>query len=229
MSDPSMHFRSTQDRRVVVLDIETVAVDANTSRGALDAMSGRVVCMGLLVDDGLRLQEIAIAAEDEIQILKEFWNTIRPSDLMVGHNVIDFDLNFIRQRSWILNVRPTRSFDMRRYYTTEVKDTLQMWTNWGFKKGVTLDALGTALNCGGKTGHGADVAELWAERDLESIKAYCMNDVRVTYAIYCRLSYQPPRAAKYQTQNVLDKPGRGVQPRNRNCRLPSPLFPIKKV
>jgi len=39
-----------------------------------------------------------------------------------------------------------------------VVDTMQMWTNWGFKKGVTLDNLGNALGCGAKSGHGTDVA-----------------------------------------------------------------------
>src|ERR1019366_6744177 len=77
-----------------------------------------------------------------------------------GHNVHDFDLPFIRQRSWIRGVRPTGVVDLRRYYTVDVRDTLQIWTNWGFKKqGVTLDALGAALECGQKSGHGFDVSQ----------------------------------------------------------------------
>jgi DNA polymerase elongation subunit (family B) len=197
MSEPSLLIRFSKDRRLVVLDIETAAFNAGT---ALDAMNSRIVCIGLLVDNGIGLQEIALVAEDEAHLLNEFWNIIQPSDLVVGHNIIDFDLNFIKQRSWILNVKPSRAFDLRRYYTTEVKDTLQMWTNWGFKKGVTLDALAAALGCGGKNGHGADVADWWAEGDFESIKEYCMNDVRVTYAIYCRLMYREPRSFDYSAQ-----------------------------
>ena len=211
MRDPSLMFGLPKDRRLVVLDIETVALDFGTVKGALDAMSGRIVCIGLLVEDAMGLHEIALATRDEAQILREFWNVIQPSDLVIGHNIIDFDLNFVRQRSWILNVKPSRAFDLRRYYTTEVKDTLQMWTNWGFKKGVTLDALGAALHCGGKSGHGADVADWWAEGDLESIKEYCLNDVRVTYAIYCRLTYRQPASL------------------NRSLRASADAHPLKTV
>lgn len=193
MSEPTMQVAP---RRLVVIDIETAATDLGFYKGALDAMNGRVVCIGLLIDDGTSLEEIALTGDDEVEILKGFWNTVRPTDVLIGHNILDFDLPFIKQRSWILNVKPTRALDMRRYYTIEVRDTLQMWTNWGFKKGVTLEALASALKCGGKSGHGADVADWWTTRDLENIKAYCMNDVRVTYAIYCRLTYTQPRSAK---------------------------------
>jgi hypothetical protein len=84
--------------------------------------------------------------------------------------------------------------DTRRYYTADVIDTLQLWTNWsGNKKGVTLDALGSALGCGRKTGEGARVAEWWAVRDIDSIKKYCCEDVQLTYRVFCRLMYQEPK------------------------------------
>ena len=52
---------------------------------------------------------------------------------------------------------------------------------WGFKKqGVTLDALGAALECGQKSGQGFDVSQWWAARELEAIKAYCLEDVRIS-------------------------------------------------
>jgi DNA polymerase III epsilon subunit-like protein len=190
MNEPNL--QSTQFRRTVVLDIETVSLDPNLAKGALDALTGRIVCIGILIDDGVRLAEMAIASEDEAQILTEFWATIHPTDVIVGHNVHEFDVPFIRQRSWILGIRPSRVIDLRKYYTVDVKDTMQIWTNWGFKKGVTLDALGAALRCGQKNGHGMDVAEWWATRDLDSVKEYCLEDVRLTHRIYCRLTYQQP-------------------------------------
>lgn len=194
------NLQSTQYRRTVVLDIETVSLDPNLAKGALDALTGRIVCVGMLIDDGKILHEIAIAGEDEAQILTEFWGTIHPTDVIVGHNVHDFDLPFVRQRSWILGIRPSRVIDLRKYYTADVKDTLQMWTNWGFKKGVTLDALGAALRCGQKNGHGVDVAQWWATRDLESIREYCLGDVRVTYLVYCKMTSLQPRVRKAQRE-----------------------------
>jgi len=185
---------ASEDRRTVVLDIETVALDPSDEKGALDAMTGRVVCVGMLIDDGREAKEITFAGEDEARIITGFWNALKPGDAVVGHNVLDFDIRFLQQRSWILGIQPNRTLDTRRYYTADVIDTLQLWTNWsGNKKGVTLDALGSALGCGRKTGEGARVAEWWAVLDVDSIKKYCREDVQLTYRVFCRLTYQEPR------------------------------------
>lgn len=229
------NLQSTQYRRTVVLDIETVSLDPNLTKGALDALTGRVVCIGLLIDDGARLEEMAIAGEDEAQILTEFWKTVHPTDVLVGHNVVDFDLAFIRQRSWIRGVRPTRVVDLRKYYTVDVRDTLQIWTNWGFKKqGVTLDALGAALECGQKSAHGFDVAQWWATRDLEAIKQYCIGDVRLTYLVYCRLTYQQPRISNSQPEPespTISVAEQSLPVRSSRGRVhhDSGLFPIKAL
>jgi DNA polymerase III epsilon subunit-like protein len=226
------NLQTTQYRRIVVLDIETVSLDPNLAKGALDALTGRIVCIGMLIDDGARLAETAIAGEDEAEILAEFWGTIHPTDVIVGHNVHEFDVPFIRQRSWILGIRPSRVIDLRKYYTADVKDTLQLWTNWGFKKGVTLDALGAALHCGQKIGHGTDVAQWWAARDLDAIKMYCLGDVRVTYLVYCKLTYQHPQLRKPQrereapTISVAEQNGR-VGPKRERGRRPNSL-PIRR-
>ena len=185
---------ASEDRRTVVLDIETVALDPSDEKGALDAMTGRVVCVGMLIDDGKEAKEITFAGEDEARIITGFWDALRRGDVVVGHNVLDFDIRFLQQRSWILGIQPSRTLDTRRYYTADVIDTLQLWTNWtGNKKGITLDALGSALGCGRKSGEGAKVAEWWAVRDIDSIKRYCGDDVRLTYGVYCRLTYQEPK------------------------------------
>jgi len=180
-------------RRLAVLDIETLALEPSNDKGALDAITGRIVCIGMLVDSEKMITEITLADEDERQLITEFWATTAPGDVIVGHNVLDFDIRFLRQRSWILGIQPSRTLDTRKYYGKDIIDTLQLWTNWGNKKGVTLDALGLALGCGGKTGNGANVAQWWAERDIESIKSYCQEDVRLAYRVFCRLTYQEPK------------------------------------
>jgi DNA polymerase elongation subunit (family B) len=182
-------------RRIVVLDIETVSLDPANGKGALDALSGRIVCIGLLFDDGQHTSELALTDIDERRILEKFWDVIEPTDVLVGHNILDFDLPFILQRSWIHNIRPTRTIDMRKYYTGEVIDTMQVWSNWSYKKAVKLDELAQALGVGQKSGKGTDVAHWWAVRDFDSIKRYCLDDVRLTYRVFCRLKYLPTRGA----------------------------------
>lgn len=179
-------------QRIVAMDIETISLSSD-EKGALSAITGRIVCICLLVDDGCAIREIAIASEDERQIITEFWNAIRRTDILVGHSILAFDLAFLRQRSWILDIRPTREIDTRKYYTTDVVDTLELWTNWGNKKGASLDAIGIALGFGGKTGDGSSVGRWWAERNFKAIKDYCRDDVRLSYRVYCRLTYQEPK------------------------------------
>jgi len=186
----------------------------------------------MLIDDGAHLAELAIAGEDEAHILTEFWGTIHPTDVLIGHNALEFDIPFIRQRSWIHAIRPSRVVDARRYYTVDVKDTMQIWTNWGFKKGVTLDALGAALSCGQKSGHGMDVAEWWATRDLDAIKQYCLGDVRVTYLVYCKLTYQQPRMRAPQPEREpptisVAEQNTSVEPKRQRGRRPS-FLPIRR-
>src|SRR5262245_52367735 len=149
-----MKLQASQFRRVVVMDIETVALDPSDEKGALEALNGRVACVGLLFDDGREITEVALTDEDESSLIKAFWNVIRPTDVLIGHNLIEFDLMFLRQRSWILGIKPTRTIDLRKYYTEDVIDTMQLWSNWGFKKFVKLEELGVALGCGYKIGHG---------------------------------------------------------------------------
>jgi hypothetical protein len=58
--------------RTVVLDIETVSLDPTDEKGALDAMSGRVVCIGMLIDDQEGITEITLADQDERRLITEF-------------------------------------------------------------------------------------------------------------------------------------------------------------
>ena len=42
-------------------------------------------------------------------------------------------------------------------------------------------------------GEGAKVADWWAAHDIESIRKYCREDVRIAYRVFSRLTYQEPR------------------------------------
>jgi hypothetical protein len=53
-----------------------VSLNPRNEKGALDAMSGRVVCIGMLIDDGQNVNEITLADGDERQLIAEFWRTI---------------------------------------------------------------------------------------------------------------------------------------------------------
>src|SRR5437016_4128285 len=108
----------SQSRRIAVIDIETVSEDPSDPRGALDSIAGRIVCIGLILESEGKLMPMAFCDLDEKKLLERFWATLGETDLFVGHGVLDFDLPMIRNRSFIKNVKPTRTVDLRRYYTT---------------------------------------------------------------------------------------------------------------
>jgi hypothetical protein len=197
VSHQSPQSQSSQSvRRIVTLDIETIPLDPTDSKGALDAMTGRIVCIGLLVDDGERLSPEPICDLDERRLLERFWAALHDTDLLVGHNILGFDLMFIRQRSWILGIKPPLALNLRKYYTDQVVDLMELWTNWSSRfKGASLENIAQALGCGEKTGHGTDVAIWWANRDYGSIVKYCMDDVWLSYGVYCRMTYREPLGA----------------------------------
>lgn len=201
---------STDYKRLVSVDIETISLNPIDPKGALDALAGRVVCIGVLIDDGVHITENAFIDQDEKKILGDFWNSVRPSDLLIGHNILEFDMPFIRQRCWILDLKPSREVNLRKYYTDEIFDTMQMWGNW-IKK-VKLDDLGSALACGQKTGNGSCVGQWWFSGDLQRIAEYCLEDVRLAYKIFCRMNYLPDRCSATQlvSQQILTPQSTGA-------------------
>lgn len=62
--------QSPFSRRIATLDIETVSLDPSDPKGALDAMFGRIACIGLLFDDGQRLTAAPICEADEKRMLE---------------------------------------------------------------------------------------------------------------------------------------------------------------
>jgi predicted PolB exonuclease-like 3'-5' exonuclease len=185
-----MRIKPTPSRRNVVIDIETVSLDPNDPKGALSALTGRIACICLLVDDGTYMKEVMLIGKNETGILRNFWADVQPGDVFIGYNVLNFDMLFIRQRSWLLGVRPSRKIDLKRFHTGDVIDAMQLWTNWGAQKYVSLDQLAGAMDCGSKSGAGDQVAAWWQSGQIDQIARYCMDDVRLTYLVFLKLMFQ---------------------------------------
>ena len=70
---------------------------------SFDGAFGRILCIGYAVDD----EPTDVLTGDECDILRRFWELARTVRRFVGHNVMDFDLRFIYQRSIVCGVRPS--------------------------------------------------------------------------------------------------------------------------
>lgn len=189
-----MSYDKDQKSRIVVVDIETVSETADP-RDCFDAMTGRIVSIAMVIDNGFELKPVVICDQDETKILETFWANLTRDDLIVGHNCLDFDIKYLKQRSWIKNVKPTVDISQRKYWIDDVFDIMAVWTNWGYKnqlKGSGLDNIAKALGLGGKTGHGSEVAALWANKEYVKLMDYNLSDVLLSYQVYCRMTYRAP-------------------------------------
>lgn len=204
----------------VVLDIETAAAPINEwaalvgldkarvesdfpnfekdyQKSVFDGTFSRIVCIGILTlkDDSTSLNAIAWYGDDEKAILKAFWDFMGKHrlDLVITHNGLNFDLPFIKKRSIIHQVKPTVEINLAKFQTRSVFDTMAVWTNWDFRGGVKLDVLARALHVETKSGSGGQVGEMWSSGKWKEIAEYCLQDVYVTYACYCRMNYLEPQ------------------------------------
>jgi DNA polymerase elongation subunit (family B) len=176
--------------------------------GSLAATSGRVLSIAVHIGSVVGVEVAGVEQsesehvfgidsegeeESEQQALADFLALMRnfdpDIDVIVGHNVIGFDLPFIFQRCVVNNI-PVRPFvNLSEFNVRGVYDTMHHW--WlGAKNRVALDDLAWALGIqSSKTDEveGSRVFELYQAGRLGEIREYNLNDVRVTRRVYERL------------------------------------------
>src|SRR5712692_5787158 len=176
--------------------------------GSLNATSGRVLSIAVHVGpvpgfeiEGLTGNQIEHAfgideegnEQDEAQALKGFlalMSDFDPEcDLVVGHNIIGFDLPFIFQRCLANNITVKPFVDLSEFHVHAVFDTMRGW--WlGGRNRVGLDDVAWALGLeSSKTSEveGSKVFDLYQAGRLAEIREYNLNDVRVTRKVYERM------------------------------------------
>jgi DNA polymerase III epsilon subunit-like protein len=111
-------------------------------------------------------------------------------DLFVGHNILDFDLRFIWQRSVIHGIKPPRDISFARFQSSPVFDTLQEWSKWG-REHVSLNNLAKALGIPSpkESLDGAKVYPYYCAGKLADICEYCKRDVETARRVYRRLAF----------------------------------------
>lgn len=171
-----------------------------------DGGFGRVLCIGYAVDDDA--PKNFYNENNEKETLRQFWELVSTISspksgyqgtdygiLFVGHNVMDFDLRFIYQRSMTLNVKPSADLSFVRYRNYPIYDTMKEWVKWA-NNSVGLDYLAYALDVpSSKTGgiDGSQVADFFANGRVDEILEYCKRDVDTTRAIYRRMVFEKPQ------------------------------------
>lgn len=156
---------------------------------SFDGSFGQVLCIAYAIDDS----PIKIICHDknEKKTIEEFWEIAKDVNLFIGHNVIDFDMRFIYQRSVILGVRPSKDLSFARYRSAPMFDTMREWGKWAFGQNVGLEHLALALGIPTpKEGiDGSQVADFYQAGKVKEICDYCMRDVEVTRRIYNKMNF----------------------------------------
>lgn len=171
-------------------------------RTGLDGTFGRILCIGYAVDDGE--MEIFYNENNERETLVQFWDlvssiSISPRNmqypdygvLFVGHNVMDFDLRFIYQRSIVLGVKPAYDINFARYRNYPIFDTMKEWVKWS-NSAVGLEALALALDIPSpKDGiDGSQVYNFYKNGKIKDILEYCKRDVDTTREVYRKMIFE---------------------------------------
>jgi hypothetical protein len=169
------------------LEAETVLAASKT---ALDGTWGRIACIGWAIDDGpVMVTQYGTEADTLDCWATDLQEYVRQSDdprwytrlNWVGHNLINFDLRFLWQRSRVLNIKLDFPLPVEKF-SKNVYDTMVEWCGYGkYVKQTDLE-----LAFGIERDDKITGAEVATASPFE-IAQHCQEDVRCLREIYRRM------------------------------------------
>jgi 3'-5' exonuclease len=174
-------------------DSEAEAAWLKTS---FDGGVGHVVCIGLAVDDGPAVSYSIsdyTSREEEACILQDFFSHLTDTgrSVLVGHNVIGFDLPFLWKRCMVLGIKPPSWFPRNpsKYSSEMVRDTMNLW-DMEQRAGGSMDRICRLFGIPGKGDvSGADVWPMVKAGAINAVADYCRGDVERTRAMFKRMTF----------------------------------------
>ena len=174
--------------------------DATYRKTSFDGGLGEICCISYAIDDQA---PVSIYHECETDILDFFYHSLKsrydPSSQtrpkFIGHNIVNFDLRFLFQRSVIHNIKPLMMIPFNaKPWDESIFDTMTAWAGHGNR--VSLDKLCKIFNIpmkGSEIGEEIDGSKVWdfyqAGR-IDDIAKYCEGDVDRTRQAYKRMTFQ---------------------------------------
>jgi len=180
--------RSLQDNGLLDSQIKLDEAEL-VKKLSLSAATAKILCLAYAIDPPSD-SPVQLLKGDEAEILKNFWHLAVDCNLFVGHNILDFDLRFIHQRSIIHQIKPSRDIPFTRFRSAPVYDTMQEWSKWG-REHVSLDTLSKALGIPSPKENldGSKVYPYYKAGRLDEISEYCKRDVDTVRQVYRRLTF----------------------------------------
>lgn len=171
--DPQMHFD----------DAELI------KKLSLSAATAKIICLCYAVEPPVD-SEVQVLEGEEPDIIRAFWKIALECHLFVGHNILDFDLRFIYQRSVIHQIKPSREIPFARFRNSPIFDTMHEWSKWG-REHASLDLLAKALSIPSpkESLDGSKVYPYYRAGKIAEIVNYCKCDVDSVRQVYRRLTF----------------------------------------
>ncbi len=147
----------------VVLDIETQNTFQEVGGYNTDLLKISVIgCYFYETDSWESFEEHELA---------KLWTRLEQSDRIIGYNTVGFDLP-VMNNYYSGDFLTFPGLDI----LAEIKKTL------GFR--LKLDDVAKATVGHKKSGHGLQAVEWWKQGEIQKIKDYCLQDVKVTKDVY---------------------------------------------
>lgn len=193
--------------KILFLDIETVPTDRSLEENgllepqiqleeneiikklSLSAATAKILCIGYAIEPPVGA-EVQVLEGDEAEIITAFWQLAADCNLFVGHNIFDFDLRFIYQRSFIHQIRPSCDIAFDRLRSAPIFDTMQEWSKWGRER-ASLDLLSKAFGFPSpkESLDGSKVYPYYRAGKVPEIVEYCKCDVNSARQLYRWLTF----------------------------------------
>lgn len=103
--------------------------------------------------------------------LGELWPILERADMLIGFNSDHFDIPLLN-KYYPGDLAKIKSLDILK----EIKDS--------YGRRMKLDQLAEGTLGKKKSGHGLDAIKWWKSGEIEKIRTYCIDDVRITKEIY---------------------------------------------
>lgn len=147
----------------VIFDIETQNTFQDVGARDTDLLKISVVGVYTYRDDQYR-----IYTEEE---LPKLWPILEHADRLIGYAIDRFDIPVLQNYY---------SGDLKKFPTLDMLEEVSRILGHRLK----MDAIARGSLGYGKSGHGLDAVAYWRAGELEKLKQYCLDDVRITRELY---------------------------------------------
>jgi DEAD/DEAH box helicase domain-containing protein len=147
----------------VVFDLETRNIFSEV--GSSDPTALDISVVGVY---DFRTDSYSSYFQEDFHLL---WPLLEKADMLIGYNSNHFDIPILN-KYYHGDLNSIKSLDL----LEEIKNSLG--------RRVSLDRVADGTLNKGKIGHGLQAIEWWKKGDFESLKKYCLEDVKLTKEVY---------------------------------------------